>query len=31
VDLDEILCGGYDIEDDLDSILLNHGVSTIPK
>jgi hypothetical protein len=23
VDLDEILCGGYDIEDDIDSILLS--------
>jgi hypothetical protein len=31
VDLDEILYGGDDIEDDLDSILLNAVASTIPK
>jgi hypothetical protein len=31
VDLDEILYGGDDIEDDLDSILLTAVVSTIPK
>jgi hypothetical protein len=31
VDLDEILYGGDDIEDDLDSILFNAVASTIPK
>jgi hypothetical protein len=31
VDLNEILCGGDDIEDDLDSILPNPVASTIPK
>jgi hypothetical protein len=31
VDLDEILHGGDDIEDDIDSILLNLVASTIPK
>jgi hypothetical protein len=31
VDLDEILFGGDDIEDDLDSILLNTVASTISK
>jgi hypothetical protein len=31
VDLDEILCGGDDIEDDLESLLLNAVTSTIPK
>jgi hypothetical protein len=31
VDLDEILCGGNDIEDDLDSIIFNVVASTIPK
>jgi hypothetical protein len=31
VDLDEILCGGDDIEDDLDSILLNPVASAISK
>jgi hypothetical protein len=31
VDLDEILYGGEDIEDDLDSILFNAAASTIPK
>jgi hypothetical protein len=30
VDLDEILYGGDDTEDDLDSILLNPVVSDIP-
>jgi hypothetical protein len=30
VDLDEILCGGDDIEDDLDSICSNPVASTIP-
>jgi hypothetical protein len=29
--LDEILHRGYDIEDDLDSILLNTVASIIPK
>jgi hypothetical protein len=31
LDLDEILYGGDDIEDELDSILLNHVASTISK
>jgi hypothetical protein len=31
VDLDEILYGGDDIEDDLDFILLNAGASINPK
>jgi hypothetical protein len=31
VDLDEILYGGDDIEDDLDSMLLNPVASTISK
>jgi hypothetical protein len=31
VDLDEILYGDYDIEGDLDSILLNPVALTIPK
>jgi hypothetical protein len=31
VDLDEILYGRDDIEDDLDSILLNTVASTISK
>jgi hypothetical protein len=31
VDLDEILYGGDDIEDDLDSILFNAVASTIQK
>jgi hypothetical protein len=31
VDLDEILYGGVDIEDDLDSITLNAVASTIPN
>jgi hypothetical protein len=31
VDLNEILYGGDDIEDDLDSILFNAVASTIPK
>jgi hypothetical protein len=31
VDLDEILYGGDDIEDDLDTILFNVIASTIPK
>jgi hypothetical protein len=31
VDLDEVLYGGDDIEDDLDSILLNPVNSTISK
>jgi len=31
VDLDEILYGGDDIEDDLDFILFNAVASTIPK
>jgi hypothetical protein len=31
VDLDEILYGGDDIEDDFDSILFNAVASTIPK
>jgi hypothetical protein len=31
VDLDEILYGGDDVEDDIDSILLNLVASTIPK
>jgi hypothetical protein len=31
VDLDEILYGGDDIEDNLDSILLNPVASTISK
>jgi hypothetical protein len=31
VDLDEILYGGDDIEDDIDFILLNPVASTIPK
>jgi hypothetical protein len=31
VDLDEILYGDDDIEDDLDLILLNTVASTIPK
>jgi hypothetical protein len=31
VDLDEILFGGDDIEDDLDSILFNPVALTIPK
>jgi hypothetical protein len=30
VDLDEILYGG-DVEDDIDSILLNLVASTVPK
>jgi hypothetical protein len=31
VDLDEILCGGNDIEDDVDSILFNLVASTTTK
>jgi hypothetical protein len=31
VDLDEILYGGDDIEDDIDSILLNLVASTLPN
>jgi hypothetical protein len=31
VDLDEILHGGDDVEDDIDSILLNLVASTILK
>jgi hypothetical protein len=31
VDLDEILYGGDDVEDDIDPILLNLVASTIPK
>jgi hypothetical protein len=31
VDLDDILYGGGDVEDDIDSILLNLVASTIPK
>jgi hypothetical protein len=31
MDLDEILYGGDDIEEDLDSILFNAVASTIPK
>jgi hypothetical protein len=31
VDLDEILYGGDDVEDNIDSILLNIIASTIPK
>jgi hypothetical protein len=31
VDLDEILYGGDDIEDDLDPILFSAVASTIPK
>jgi hypothetical protein len=31
VDLDENLYGGDDIEDDLESILLNPAASTISK
>jgi hypothetical protein len=31
VDLDEILYGGDDIEEDLDAIFFNSVVSTIPK
>jgi hypothetical protein len=31
VDLDEILYGGDDVEDDIDSIQLNLVASTIPK
>jgi hypothetical protein len=31
VDLDEILCEGDDVEDDIDSILLNLIGSTIPN
>jgi hypothetical protein len=31
VDLDEILYGGDDIEDDFDSILFNPVASTMPK
>jgi hypothetical protein len=31
VDLDEILYGGDEVEDDIDSILLNLVASTIPK
>jgi hypothetical protein len=31
VDLDEMLYGGDDIEEDLDSILLNPVASTISK
>jgi hypothetical protein len=31
VDLDEILYGGDNIEDDLDSILFNAIASTVPK
>jgi hypothetical protein len=31
MDLDEILCGGDDIEGDLDSILFNAIASTVPK
>jgi hypothetical protein len=31
VDLDEILYGGDDVEDDIDSILLHLVASTIPK
>jgi hypothetical protein len=31
VDLDDILYGGDDTEDDLDSILLNHVASTTSK
>jgi hypothetical protein len=31
VDLDEIFCGGDDVEGDLESILFNAVASTIPK
>jgi hypothetical protein len=31
VDLDEILYGDDDIEDDIDSVLFNAVASTIPK
>jgi hypothetical protein len=31
VDLDEILCGGYDVEDDINSILLNFIALSIAK
>jgi hypothetical protein len=31
VDLDEILYGGDDVNNDIDSILLNLVASTIPK
>jgi hypothetical protein len=31
VDLDKMLYGGDDVEDDIDSILLNLVASTIPK
>jgi hypothetical protein len=31
MDLDEILYGGDDVEDDIDSILLNPVALTIPK
>jgi hypothetical protein len=31
MDLDDILYGGDDIEEDLDSILFNAVASTIPK
>jgi hypothetical protein len=31
VDSDEILCGGGDIDGDLDSILFNAAAATIPK
>jgi hypothetical protein len=31
VELDEIVCGGDDIEDDLDSILFNAVALTVPK
>jgi hypothetical protein len=31
VDFDEILCGGDDVEDDIDSVLLNLVASTIQK
>jgi hypothetical protein len=31
VDLDEILYGGDDVENDIDAILLNLLASTIPK
>jgi hypothetical protein len=31
VDLDEILYGSYNIEDDLNSIVFNFVASTIPK
>jgi hypothetical protein len=31
VDFDDILCGGDDVEDDIDSVLLNLVASTIQK